>query len=110
MRLRVRLALTIVVSGWLFAQSQTESPALELDKKRECELAAGGSQEHSVLLRAGQYARFTVTQHTVNVAVAVLDPAGKQLFALDNTPIGEAEDVELIAATSGTYRLRVTAS
>ena len=62
------------------------------------------------VLRAGQYARFNITQHTVNVAVAVFDPAGKQLFALDNNPIGEAEDVELIAATSGKYRLRVTAS
>jgi hypothetical protein len=46
----------------------------------------------------------------VNVAVAVFDPAGKPLFALDNNSIGEAEDVELIAATSGKYRLRVTAS
>jgi hypothetical protein len=26
------------------------------------------------------------------VAVEVVDPAGKQLFALDNSPIGETED------------------
>ena len=110
MRLRVRLALSIVAVAWLFAQSQTESPALELGKERACELMAGRSQEHYVLLRAGQYARFNITQHTVNVAVAVFDPAGKPLFALDNNSIGEAEDVELIAATSGKYRLRVTAS
>src|SRR5262249_30013743 len=37
-------------------------------------------------------------------------PAGKQLFALDNNSIGEAEEVEWIAATSGRYRLRITPS
>ena len=42
MRLRVTLLLSIVAAGWLFAQSHTESPALELGEKRGCELPTGG--------------------------------------------------------------------
>src|SRR4051794_1433609 len=109
MRLRIRPELSIVVAGWLLAQGQTEPPALEPGKKLQCDLDAGPSQDHYVLLRTGEYARLDIAQHTVNVAVAVFDPAGKQLFALDTNSIGDAEDVELIAAASGKYRLRVVA-
>src|SRR5262249_4297311 len=109
-RLRARLALSIVLGGWLTAQGQTESPVLELGKTRAYEIMTGRSREHYVLLRAGEYARLHIGQNTVNIAVAGFDPAGKQLFALDNNSIGEAEDVEFIAAASGNYRLRVTAS
>jgi CHAT domain-containing protein/tetratricopeptide (TPR) repeat protein len=110
MRLQAGLTFSFVVAWWLSAQSQTEPPALQLGEKRECELTAGGSPEHSVSLSAGHYARLQIAQHTINVAVTVFDPAGKQLFALDNNSIGEPEDVEWIAATSGRYRLRITAS
>jgi tetratricopeptide (TPR) repeat protein len=110
MWLRARLALSIVVAGWLTAQGQTESPVLELGEKRAYEITTGRSHEHYVLLKAGEYARLRISQYTVNIAVAVFDPAGKQLFALDNNSIGDAEDVELIAAVSGKHRLRVTAS
>ena len=110
MRLPAQLALSIVVGGWLTAQAQNESPLLELGEKRAYEITTGRPQEHYVLLRAGQFAQLHITQHTVNIAVTVFDPAGKQLFALDNNSIGETEDVELIAAASGKHRLRVTAS
>ena len=110
MKFRVGLVMPIVIAGWLFAQSQTGSSVLEPDTKRTFELPPGRSEDHYAFLMAGQYARFSIAQHTVNVAVAVFDPVGKQQFTLDDRPIGEAEDVELIAATSGRYRLRVTAS
>jgi tetratricopeptide (TPR) repeat protein len=100
----------MALGGWLVAQSQTESLVLEAGKTRACELAAGRTQDHYVVLSAGQYARLTLAQHTVNVAVAVFDPAGRQQFTLDNNPIGEPEDVELIATAAGKHRLRVTAS
>ena len=110
MRLLAQLALSIVVGGWPTVQAQTESPLLELGEKRAYEITTGRPQEHYVLLRAGQFTQLHITQHTVNIAVTVFDPAGKQLFALDNNSIGETEDVELIAAASGKHRLRVTAS
>jgi tetratricopeptide (TPR) repeat protein len=110
MRLRARMVLFFLIGGWITAQGQTESPALELGEKRAYEITTDRSQEHDVVLEAGQYAQIRITQQTVNIAVAVFDPAGKQLFRLDNNSIGEAEDVELIAAASGKHRLRVTAS
>ena len=110
MRLRVLLALSTVGAGWLSAQSRTESPSLELGRKLEYELSAGRWQEHYALLGNGQYARFNIAQLTVNISVAVFDAAGRQLFTIDNSSIGEAEDVELITTTSGKYRLRVTAT
>src|SRR5215813_6394790 len=110
MRLPAQLALSIVVGGWLTAQAQNESPLLELGEKRAYEITTGRPQEHYVLLRAGEFAQLQITQQTVNIAVGVFDPAGKQLFALDNNSIGDTEDVELIAAASGKHRLRVTAS
>src|SRR5262249_16208424 len=106
---RARLAL-LVLGLWLTAYGQTESPVLELGKPRLYKTATGRPQEHYVLLKAGQYARLPIAQHTVNVAVTVFDPAGKQLFTVDNGPIGDTEDVEFIVAASGRYRLRVTAS
>ena len=108
--MRLRLALSIVVAGWEFAQSHTQSPVLALGDTRSFEFTANGSHEHYLVLTAGQYAHVKIKQHTVNVAVAVLNPTGNPLFALDTDSFGEAEDVELIAATSGNYRLRVTAS
>jgi CHAT domain-containing protein/Tfp pilus assembly protein PilF len=108
-RLRVLLMLSTVVAG-LFAQDQARSPGPEWGNERSYELAAGRSQEHYVFLKAGQYARFNIAQYTVDTRVAVFDPAGKQLLSVDNRPIGEPEDAELIAAISGKYCLRVTTS
>src|SRR6476646_9669611 len=110
MQLRVGPALSIAVAGWLFAQGQTEPSLLDLHQTRTGDLPAGGWREHHLLLRAGQYARVAITQHTLDIAVQVFDPTGKQQFVVDNNGIGEAENVELIAATSGNYCLRVTAS
>ena len=110
MRLQVGLVLSVVVARWLVAQGEPESPALELGEMRQHILTADHPQEHYLLLTAGQYARIEIAQHTVNVSVAVFNPGGKELFALDNNAIGDTEEVEWIAADSGKYRLRVAAS
>ena len=107
-RLRVLLTLPAVVAG-LLAQDPAGSKAVERGNERSYELATGRSHEHYVLLRTGQYARVNIAQHTVDIRVAVFDPAGKQLLAIDDRPIGEPEYVELIAIIPGKYRLRVTA-
>jgi CHAT domain-containing protein/tetratricopeptide (TPR) repeat protein len=101
MRLQVGVALSFALAGLAFA---------DLGTTDACELTPGSSQEQYVLLRARQYARFNIKQHTVNVAVAVFAPAGPRLFVVDNYSIGETEVVEFIAPTSGKYRLRITAS
>lgn len=91
------------------AQRPVEPAPLEPDKKIEFELAAEKARDHYLVLRAGHYARISVTQHTTNVAVVVFDPIGHELFTANNNSIGEAEDAELIAAMSGRFRVRVMA-
>jgi len=83
---------------------------LELGKTIEGQLAGGQSHEYQFTLAAGQYARLSVDQPTINVAVAVIGPGGAQAFAGDSYGLGAAEPAELIADTTGTYLLRVTAS
>src|SRR5215469_77066 len=89
------------------AQRPVEPPPLEPGNRIEFELAAREAKDHYFILHAGQYARITVRQHTTNVAVVVFDPGGRQLFTVNNNSVGESENAELIAATSGLYRVRV---
>jgi len=84
MRLRAWFALSIVLGVWLIAEGQTESPVLELGKTDVYDIQAGRSQEHYLLLRAGQYARVHITQQTVNIAVAAFDLPGNS-FSLSIT-------------------------
>src|SRR5439155_8022033 len=82
----------------------------ELGRTIERQLAGGQSHEYQFTLQAAQYARVSVEQHTINVAVAVFSPDGKEVFAGDEYGVGAAEPIELIADTAGVYRLRVTAA
>jgi len=105
-----RLSVVLLIAAApLMAQRPVEPPTLEPGKRIEFELAAREAKDHYFVLHAGQYARIDVRQYTINVAVVVFDPAGQQLFTVNNNSIGEFEDAELIAATSGIYRARVMA-
>lgn len=70
-------ALSTVVAARLFAQDPAGSPPLEPGRELLCEVTAGHPQEHYVLLKAGQYVRFNIAQHTVDVGVAVFAPTAK---------------------------------
>ena len=100
------------VAVGLFAAGSiaAESTQLEIGKTIERQLAGGQSHEYHFTLTAGQYTRVLVEQHTINVAVAVANPDGTEAFAIDAYGLGTFEPVELIAGTTGAYRLRVTAS
>ena len=87
-----------------------ESMPLEPEKAVERRLAGGQSHEYQLDLRAGQYARVRADQIDINLAIACFGPDGKERFAVDTSPIGDAEQAELIADAAGIYRLRVTAS
>ena len=84
--------------------------SLERGKTTEGELAEGQSHEYSFTLQAGQYARVLVDQRSINIAVTVFAPDGKELFAGDSYPIGESESAEIIGESSGVFRLRLQAS
>jgi CHAT domain-containing protein/tetratricopeptide (TPR) repeat protein len=76
----------------------------------ETRFAGGQSHEYRIALKAGQYARVAVEQQSIDLAIAVFGPRGNKLFAAESYGIGYAETAELIAAGSGDYRLRLTAS
>jgi len=117
-RLRLWLPIALFAAGCItmgsLAQTSraqaTDTTRLEVGKTVEGQLAGGESHEYHFTLTAGQYARLSVKQHTINVAVAAVGPDGKDAFAGDVSGLGAAEPVELIADTTGAYRLRVTAS
>src|SRR5215472_1355163 len=73
------------------------------------ELAGGQSHEYQFELEAGQYAKLLLDQRSINVAVECIGPDGKPRFSADSYFTGDTEIVELIADTSGPFRLRVTA-
>jgi CHAT domain-containing protein/Tfp pilus assembly protein PilF len=113
-RLPACFALLLVAAGSLLAQAgapvQTvESVPLEPEKAIERQLAGGQSHEYQLALQAGQYARVAADQITINLSISCVGPDGKERFAVDASPIGDAEDAELIADASGIYRLRVIA-
>src|SRR4051794_25738690 len=85
------------------------STLLERGKTVEQHLAGGESHEYKFPLQAGQYAKVSIEQRTIDVAIACFGPDGKQLFVADNEKIGDAETAELISNVSGRYALHVTA-
>src|SRR3954470_18666128 len=74
------------------------------------QLAGGQWHEYTFGLRAGQYARLIAEQQSINLAVTVFRPDSREILTADAYAIGDREDVELIAESSGTYRMRVNAS
>src|SRR5215831_9740973 len=68
-RLRHSLPLVLFAAGYVAAAA--EPTLLEPGKTIERQLAGGQSHEFSFTLQAGQYARISVEQRSINVAVAV---------------------------------------
>ncbi|MEI4927319.1 hypothetical protein Q8G50_32905, partial [Klebsiella pneumoniae] len=74
-----------------------ESILLNGGETIESYLADGQSHEYHFTLQAGQYARVSVEQRTINVAIACFGPDGKNLLQTDSFEIGDTENAELIA-------------
>jgi len=87
--------------------AQDASP-LEPGKPIERELAAGESHTYQVTLSAGQYLHAEIEQYGIDVAVSLLDPAGKKLLYFSDWEKG-AESAHWIAETAGAYQLKIEA-
>jgi len=76
----------------------------------ERELASGELHTYRIDLEAGHYLHGIVTQHGIDVAVTLFDPAGESLLAVDgpNGPTGP-EAVAVVAAATGIHRLEIRA-
>jgi CHAT domain-containing protein/tetratricopeptide (TPR) repeat protein len=108
----VRISVAAAVTA-LSAQ-QIPAPAkptlLELGKTVEQHLAGGEFHDYTFVLQAGQYAKVSVEQRTIDVAITCFGPDGNQLFTATGEKIGDAETAELIGNVSGSHRLLVTGS
>jgi len=84
-------------------------PRLEPGVPREREIHGGETHEYRISVQAGDYARVTVDQAGVDVALRLVGPSGEEIAASDG--VGGQKEKELvswIAAGAGTFRLLVT--
>src|SRR5262249_14086245 len=81
---------------------------LEGGPGQERELAGGEVHVYRFRLAARQFVRLTVDQRGIDVAVRLLDTAGREISTVDGAP-GERgqEQLELVAETAGVYRAEV---
>src|SRR5262249_9944959 len=88
-----------------------ESPRLKLGKPVEREEAPGQTQAYRLKLRAGEFARVTVEQHGVDVALKLSGPNGEQIAEVNNKKsLDESETLLFIAEAKGHYLLEVRAA
>jgi CHAT domain-containing protein/tetratricopeptide (TPR) repeat protein len=117
MRPHPTAGLALLTAAWLLAgprapmNGETDAPSalLELGKTLERQLSGGESHEYLFALKAGQYARLLMYQHSINLAVECFGPDGDRIFASDSHALGDTEIAQLIGEISGNYRISVTA-
>ena len=103
------LLLLTCLLGVQFAKAQTATTSLlQPGTPIERTLAAGQSHTYHISLEQDQFLHLVVDQRGIDVVVRAFSPAGRQLGEFDS-PNGTSgpEDVTLIAATSGVYRIEV---
>src|SRR5438067_1795099 len=74
----------LVLVGVSAAQSDKDTPTLELGKPIERELAGGQSHSYRIALTSGQYLHIVVDQRGIDVVVTLFDPTGKQVIEVDS--------------------------
>jgi len=85
-------------------------PRLEKGVAQEREIQAGETHEYRIAVQAGDYARVTVDQAGMNVALRLAGPSGAEIAVSDGAA-GRKEDeiVSWIAGEEGDFRLAVAA-
>ena len=103
------LVLTVVLSlaSSVSGQSSEGIQPFGPDKPVEREISGGESHSYRIALAAGQFARFRVEQTSLDCALLLSAPDGKQLAEADFTATGEQESLAIEAATAGDYQLTV---
>jgi hypothetical protein len=93
-----------VLSNFVQAQTDSLRPGVSI----EHQLAAGQSHSFSINLEENQFLQFVVDQHGIDVIVRVFSPEGKNLGEFDSPNGTEGpENVAIISATAGVYRIEV---
>lgn len=102
--------IVLLAGGYFTTALHGQTIVLEPGKTIEQQLADDQSAEYRFTVPAGNYAKVLVDQQSINLAVTLFGPDGKELFASDSSEIGESESADFIAEISGTYRLQLRAS
>src|ERR1044072_9322108 len=109
-----RFTLWMVVLTFLVVSAQAQTPQtaqaaqeLEAGKPIEREIAGGESHAYQISLTAGQFVRFHLEQRTVEAALTLSAPDGKQLVEMNLTRFGAEESLSLEATITGNYKLTV---
>lgn len=97
---------------WLSVSAQVTPEPLTLSPGRpvEREIASGESHAYQIALTAGQFARFRLKLRMSDATLILAAPDGRQLVEMNLTGPGQEESLSLEAATTGNFRLTVTAS
>src|SRR5262249_51667172 len=82
-----------------------ESPRLRLGKPVEREEAPGQTQAYRLKLRSGEFARVTVEQRGVDVALKLAGPNGEQLAEVNNKKSRDESETLLFVAEAKVYYL-----
>ena len=94
--------------GVQVANGQAGPSTLQLGVPIERTLAAGQSHSYVINLEQDQFLQLVVDQHGIDVVVRVFSPEGRRLGEFDSPNGTEGpEDVTVVAATSGLYRIEV---
>ncbi|HVQ36365.1 MAG TPA: hypothetical protein VMS31_02460 [Pyrinomonadaceae bacterium] len=101
----------LILAAFLLADlatAQNQTTALQLGVPVERTLARGQSQSFTISLEQDQFLQLVVEQRGIDVVVKVVSPTGKMLGEFDSPNGNEGpENVSLISATAGTYRIDV---
>ena len=101
---------SIVLMGSSLAAHAQAAPAPDNAKPVEHTLVGGHTDNYTAPCKAGQFLHASAFQNGVDVAVAILDPAGK-IITTSNSPTGRfgLEPASALCPTSGIYTVRVLA-
>jgi hypothetical protein len=103
------LPLILVLSLTAFGQTKAdEIRPLAPSQPVERQISADESHIYEITLRAGQFVRFQLDQHTIKSAMILSAPDGKQLMNLSQGTF-EQRTLWLEAAVTGNYRVRFVA-
>jgi CHAT domain-containing protein/Tfp pilus assembly protein PilF len=80
---------------------------LEPNKPVKGELAGGETHSYRITLDAGQFVRVVVDQPRINIALSAFDPSEKLIIEADMFGIGDPEEISLVSATPGPYKIKL---
>src|SRR5258706_16002564 len=97
------LLLPILLCLSVMGQAAQDVRPLVSGQTIEHEIAGAESHTYQLTLQAGQFVRFRLEQRTIDAALILTAPDGKQMVEMNLTGAGEQESLSMEAAIAGSY-------